>query len=76
MCDKLPLSKRDAQAALKLAQTGKQYRKERRKYFCIAHNAWHLTSQPQNRKEQEVNFVSTDVKQAFENLLNKTESVT
>jgi hypothetical protein len=46
MCGKLKLTKREAQHAIKKAgKNRKQYRREKRFYYCEMCNAWHLTSQ-------------------------------
>ncbi len=45
MCLKVRLSKKEAAAVIKLSpKIGKQYRKEKRAYYCANCNAWHLTS--------------------------------
>ena len=44
MCTKNSYTKRDADAILKSAGKKKQYRKEKRAYYCSQCNGWHLTS--------------------------------
>jgi len=45
MCTKVQLTKKQAVEALRvLSNCRKQYRKEKRYYYCQDCNAWHLTS--------------------------------
>jgi hypothetical protein len=44
-CSKVKFTKREAQESLNfLSGIGKQFRKEKRTYYCKECNAWHLTS--------------------------------
>ena len=45
-CNKKSFTKRDAQAVVNLAKSGKRGKrgKEQRVYFCAEHNAWHTTA--------------------------------
>ncbi len=72
MCNKVPFTKKEAKAALKNAGHGRQYRKERRMYFCGYHNAWHLTSQIHTQSEKEIEPIEPERWQA---LLNQSESL-
>jgi hypothetical protein len=45
MCDKRSLTKKEAEQAIKRSgKTSRQYRREKRFYYCSDCNAWHLTS--------------------------------
>lgn len=53
MCVKVKLSKKEATIALKtFPRVGKQYRKEKRIYYCDHCNAWHLTSHDNMEKTE------------------------
>lgn len=47
MCNKKKFDKLGAKIAVAMAKgSGKQYRREKRYYYCTDCRAWHLTSKP------------------------------
>jgi hypothetical protein len=54
MCGKSCLTKKEAQHAIKkVGKTNRQYRREKRFYYCNLCNAWHLTSHEYTPNGQE-----------------------
>jgi hypothetical protein len=61
ICTKQPFTKEQAEAALKRAKKGKQWRKEIRAYPCpMCKQKWHLTSREAGMKIMDVQLSFTD----------------
>lgn len=54
LCGKKIFDKRAAEAAIAKAKTGRQYRQEKRAYYCTWCKAWHLTAREEVNIEKAV----------------------
>jgi len=60
-CVKVCFSKAEATGALKSKMRGaKQWRREKRIYYCEEHNAWHLTSMDSGTKVVNIKLTFAD----------------
>jgi hypothetical protein len=67
-CNKVKFKKKEAESSLKvLSNMGKPYRKEKGCYYCEECNAWHLTS---NEEKKKVQNVKLSFKDKWKKLLN------